>query len=516
MSELLQTLLASRGFIPHGYCYLWTPELVWLHVLSDSLIALADYSIPIVLIYFVRKRPDVPFNWMFLLFGTFIVAYGTSHLMEVWTLWHPTYWLSGFIKVITALTSLATAAWLVPLIPQALALPSPAQLETVNIALRNELAQRQAVEKALQKANEHLEIRVRERTEELTKSNTLLQAEIAERKRQAEVINRREQEFKALVENAPDIIARFDRDLRHVYVNPAIEQVTGLSREAFIGKTNRDLGMPEELISFWDSAIRKVFETAQEEIVEFPFPTPNGINYYQVRIVPELALDGSVESAVGITRDISNAYRELLLRQQREEELRLLQTITQSISEAPNFDLALGVALSNVCEVTDWDFGETWIPNSQAQILELSPAWYSSTESLDRFRRYSEALTFPINTGIPGRVWASKQPEWIQDVSLQPDSVFLRTEMAQESGLKAALGVPLIADEQVLAVFVFFKFEPSKEDKRLVELVVSVANQLGLVIRRKQAENALQQINAELELRVNQRTAELIQTNEQL
>ncbi|HEY9605141.1 MAG TPA: diguanylate cyclase, partial [Allocoleopsis sp.] len=149
MSELLKTLLASRGFIPHGHCYLWKPELVWLHVVSDSLIALAYFSIPILLVYFVRKRPDVPFNWMFLMFGTFIVACGTSHLMEVWTLWHPTYWLSGFVKVITAAASLATAALLVPLIPQALTLPSPAQLEAVNLALKNEIAQRTIAEQAL-------------------------------------------------------------------------------------------------------------------------------------------------------------------------------------------------------------------------------------------------------------------------------------------------------------------------------------------------------------------------------
>jgi hypothetical protein len=71
--------------------------------MSDALIAIAYYSIPITLVYFVRKRDDLPFNWIFLLFGAFIVACGTTHIMEIWTLWHPTYWLSGFIKAITAL-----------------------------------------------------------------------------------------------------------------------------------------------------------------------------------------------------------------------------------------------------------------------------------------------------------------------------------------------------------------------------------------------------------------------------
>ena len=119
-----------EAFIPHGHCYLWKPELVGLHIVSDSLIALAYYSIPLTLFYFVRQRKDLPFNWIFLLFGAFIVACGTTHLMEIWTLWHPSYWLSGTIKLVTAVVSVYTAVLLVPLVPQALALPSPAQLET--------------------------------------------------------------------------------------------------------------------------------------------------------------------------------------------------------------------------------------------------------------------------------------------------------------------------------------------------------------------------------------------------
>lgn len=148
--ELLKNLVASGGFIPHGHCFLWNPELVWLHVMSDSLIAIAYYSIPITLVYFVRKRVDLPFNWIFLLFGGFIVACGTSHVMEIWTLWHPTYWLSGFIKAITALISLYTALALVPLVPLALALPSPTQLEQALSKLEDEITERQRTERTLE------------------------------------------------------------------------------------------------------------------------------------------------------------------------------------------------------------------------------------------------------------------------------------------------------------------------------------------------------------------------------
>jgi two-component system sensor histidine kinase/response regulator len=147
-------------FMPHGYCYLWKPELVGLHVVSDSLIALAYYSIPLTLVYFVRKRRDLPFDWIFLLFGAFIIACGTTHILEVWTLWHPDYWLSGFIKAITAAVSLCTAVLLVPLMPKALALPSPAQLESANRQLENEIKERIATETKLQDALRQLRFHV--------------------------------------------------------------------------------------------------------------------------------------------------------------------------------------------------------------------------------------------------------------------------------------------------------------------------------------------------------------------
>ncbi|MEG4035341.1 PAS domain S-box protein [Microcoleus sp. S36b_A4] len=156
MLELWKNLFAIAPFIPHGHCYLWKPGLVSLHIASDSLIALAYYSIPITLLYFVRKRQDLPYPWIFLLFSTFIIACGTTHLMEIWTLWHPTYWLSGCLKAITALVSVVTAIVLVPLIPKVLALPSPAQLEAANRELEQEIRERIKVEATLQEREQFL------------------------------------------------------------------------------------------------------------------------------------------------------------------------------------------------------------------------------------------------------------------------------------------------------------------------------------------------------------------------
>lgn len=151
---MINLLLGLSSFIPHGHCYLWKPGLVGLHITSDWLIALAYYSIPLILIYFVRKRQDIPYPSVFLLFSAFIIACGTMHLIDIWTLWHPTYWFSGSIKALTAGISVYTAMRLIALLPQALELPSPAQLTAANQDLEREIAERQRIEGMLRQQAE--------------------------------------------------------------------------------------------------------------------------------------------------------------------------------------------------------------------------------------------------------------------------------------------------------------------------------------------------------------------------
>lgn len=139
MLEILQNFLNPQGFVAHGHCYLWQPKLVWLHVIADGAIAFAYFSIPLTLVYFVSQRKDIPFNWIFWMFGSFIIACGIGHLMDIWTIWHPTYWLAGTIKALTAFISVLTALELIPLVPKVLALPSPAQLAAANQELETTL-----------------------------------------------------------------------------------------------------------------------------------------------------------------------------------------------------------------------------------------------------------------------------------------------------------------------------------------------------------------------------------------
>ncbi len=149
MFTLSLATLTALHMMPYGHCYPWQTDLVVLHVLADALTAIAYYSIPISLLFFVRRRDDLPFNKMFALFGAFVLAGGTAHLMEIWTLWHPDYWTSGTIKAIMALASICAAVTLVPTIREMLKRPDLDDIEAANQQLQQEIEARERVETAL-------------------------------------------------------------------------------------------------------------------------------------------------------------------------------------------------------------------------------------------------------------------------------------------------------------------------------------------------------------------------------
>jgi PAS domain S-box-containing protein len=181
--NLLDGSLGTSGLIPHGFCYQWKGGLVWLHAASDALIALAYFTIPCALMLLARKRRDVPFHWMFVCFAVFILGCGTTHAMEVLTLWVPAYRVSGAVKAVTALASVPTAAFLMRMLPQAMELPSPAQLRAANEELR----------------------------------------------KQSESLRQSQQRFQQMAENIREIFWVMDAETKAVtYVSPAFEQICEL------------------------------------------------------------------------------------------------------------------------------------------------------------------------------------------------------------------------------------------------------------------------------------------------
>jgi two-component sensor histidine kinase/PAS domain-containing protein len=170
MVGILDYLFSSAGFLPHGICLLWRPDLVALHAISDLVIALSYFSIPLAIVTFVRNRPDFDYSGVAVLFAAFIILCGTTHLASVGMLWFPYYGLDGMLKLVTALVSAATAVVLWPLIPRLLAVPSPAVLRRANVRLAEEVAERVAAEAALREAHAGLEARVQARTAELLRA----------------------------------------------------------------------------------------------------------------------------------------------------------------------------------------------------------------------------------------------------------------------------------------------------------------------------------------------------------
>lgn len=207
-------LLFGIQYIPHGHCYLWQTPLVGLHIISDALIAISYYSIPVILLYFVRKVKELPFKDIFILFGAFILSCGTTHIVEIWTLWYPNYWFYGLLKAITALISLYTALSLIPIIPQALELRSPQYLAHLNQQLSEEMAAKDLVRHQLNQLNQELEQRVNEKTAALTKVNQALQ----------DSINFREK----ITDQTPNILYIYDLvEQRNIYCNPYISELLG-------------------------------------------------------------------------------------------------------------------------------------------------------------------------------------------------------------------------------------------------------------------------------------------------
>jgi PAS domain S-box-containing protein len=307
MMEFLKKLFAS-DLMAHGYCYLWRPEIVWLHVVSDTLITLAYYSIPVTLVYFVRKRRDLPFHWMFLMFGAFILGCGTTHVMEVWTIWHGTYRLAGIIKLITAGLSVSTAVALVPLMPKALALPSPALLEAANHELEQEVCNRQLAEKEIKRLNESLERRVHERTAQLEAANQELQNEIAERKRTQEALGESEARKRAILESALDGIISVDHEGRIVEFNPAAEKAFGYSRDDVLDKR-----LAEMIISpSWRDRMAHYLTTGEGPVIgkriEMPAMRADGTEFPTELAVTRVDVGGSPMFTTHF-RDISDRKR---------------------------------------------------------------------------------------------------------------------------------------------------------------------------------------------------------------
>ena len=175
-------------------------------------------------------------------------------------------------------------------------------------------------------------------------------------------------------------------------------------------------------------------------------------------------------------------------RRESEEQLSLLQTITTQLAAAEDLSSALEVVLRDVCVKTGWVLGNAWVPNPDGTVLDFVSAWYCGDGELEPFRTASVASHFERGVGLPGRVWESKQPAWVENVTNDPN--FPRSAAARTAGLKTGVGVPILSGKQVIAVLEFFMRESRAQNERLLNVIASVASQLDLLHRATRAEAA--------------------------
>jgi len=307
--------------IPHGYCLLWNPNLLWLHAGADTIIAVAYFMIPLSLVQFIRRRRDVPFNAVFLCFGAFILLCGATHLLAVYNIWVPNWWLSGSVKALTALVSVATALILIRLLPQAIALPSPSQMKSANerlaganVQLRAEALEREAAEKALSRANDDAEELVRVRTGELAQAKQL--------------IERSEARYRALVNASADVVWTAEPDGHTLtFSEPWNDTFIALrtdvaDRARVVHPEDRD-----EALAKWQHAIA----TGDKFESQHRLLAPGDVwRHVRVQAVPVRESDGTVREWVGSHLDVSaqvEASRQLEVMQEQLQQSQRLEAV---------------------------------------------------------------------------------------------------------------------------------------------------------------------------------------------
>ena len=483
---------STEGFMPHGMCYLWRPDVLSLHATSDAVIALAYFSIPFTLIYFVRQRRDLEFQWIFVCFAIFIVACGTTHVMEIWTIWEPHYWLAGSIKAITALASIITAFLLGRLIPEALRWTSPADLRLVNEKLQREIGERQRAEATVRALNTDLETRVRERTAELAEANRTLTLEAEQRQKAERTLRSNQQLLETIVDHSPAVVFAKDLNFRYLLINRCFEESFDTPRQSALGRTDHDL-FPKENADAYRAVDENVLAAdrplTQEEIAVLP----DGPHTYLAVKAPLRDESGNALGLVGIATDITD--RKLWERRLREhlERMSLLDRTTRAISERQDLRSIFQVAIRSLEDHLNVDFG---------CIALYEPASHDFVVSYIGIKSHTLALQLALTEKARVGVDQNGIGKCLQgQLVYEPDistSTYPFPKRLAHAGLRSLIIAPLKIENKPFGALIIGRRQAASFSSSDCEFLGQLSEHLALAAHQAQLYSALQQAYEDL------------------
>jgi len=297
--------------------------------------------------------------------------------------------------------------------------------------------------------------------------------------------------FRIIAETASDAIITIDQHSTIVFVNAAAERIFGYSISEMLGQPMTIL-MPEALRRVHEKGLRRYLDTGQRHInwegIELPGLHKSGRTISLEISFGEFVVDGH-RLFTGIARDVT----------QRAHEQRLKAAYTAAVrilAEHPAPDSVLQETRSAICRALEWKLALLWNTDTDAGVLRLAATW-CEREELSEFVRESERFNFGKGVGLPGRVWATKEPAWILQVS--EDLNFPRLTFATRAGLRSGAAFPIIAHREVIAVMEFFSTEIQVLDRELLDTFMTIGHQMGQYMERTHAQEAL--ARSEIQLR---------------